>query len=151
MTKMTLEQFYENGDLEGNDLYIVWYENHALYVGISRNSLWYRWFYSSIGHIRIMDGEWYAGSTIGHVICDNLPESLQWIIELRKYNIQDDTKIIEKNLIKELRPFFNGTHNDSVDTEEEFKLRCKLDLGHRNVKDRRPTAILSFDISKLDQ
>jgi hypothetical protein len=118
---LTFAEFYE-GDYHGN-LYIVWRGSQALYVGITRDHVWNRWF-GNRGHISNIDGNWradYCGSEIGKVIVKNRPESLGWKIELRNIPYPMDLESEERRLIHELRPLCNRTHVQQL-TKEEMDL-----------------------------
>lgn len=79
------EQFM-SGDYEEeehNDLYVLRNEEGVLYVGISRNDIWDRWFSGWGSHmIRTIYGEWYPNSSVGEAVVTNMPASLKWTIEL---------------------------------------------------------------------
>ena len=122
--KMTLEKFHKDYDGDHN-LYIVWCNHHALYVGISRVGIWNRWFASGSQHMFIDGDRWIGLSLIGHAISRNQPESLQWIIELRDY-VTDNLLWIERDLIIELKPLYNSHHSQGL-TDEKFDLKMRLD------------------------
>lgn len=132
--RMSFRRFLDGKYHDGNhNLYIIWKGKQALYVGISHDNIWYRWFKRSWqGHMSFMQkysgtlegGEWVGHSPIGRVIATNLPKSLKWTVELRHYS---DLRLgrAESGLIRELRPLFNSTYRDQL-TNEEHKLVERL-------------------------
>lgn len=122
-----------NGDYEEGlrNLYIIWLKKQALYVGIARDNIWNRWFGSNIRcHMYFAQkysgtregGKWIGSSPIGKAIAKNFPNSLKWRVELRHCN---RVEVVEKQLIKELRPLFNVTYRASL-TDKELKLLERL-------------------------
>jgi hypothetical protein len=136
-------QFLDNKYKEGkHNLYIVWLGNQALYVGIAKDHIRGRWLNrSGQSHMYFAQkysgtregGSWVGLSTIGRVIQRNLPESLQWTIELRHYSVfswskNEQLEDAERRLIGELRPLFNVTYRDNL-TDDENKLVERLEHG----------------------
>jgi hypothetical protein len=102
-----------------------------LYVGISTNDVWVRWFGWG-GHLMWDGNVIYGESTIGEKIENHLPESLRWKIQLwtledcQKYcgqeiAVADSAKTfeeykqaildIEPFMIRKIRPALNKTYN----------------------------------------
>ena len=120
---MTFQQFHKRRLGGLYNLYIIWRGKQALYVGISRQNIWGRWF-SRGGqeHIFNSGGQWHAdfSSPIGKAIIHNRPASLRWKIELR-YTPSRSLAAEEQELIQELRPLFNTIYRPSL-TSKELKL-----------------------------
>jgi hypothetical protein len=95
MITLTFLEFYK-GDYEdvGYSLYFVrGADGQALYIGISANSIWQRWFGGGTGHMTIgFDGKLHGASHIGQVIENNLPLSWEWKIDLLK--VEDCERIL---------------------------------------------------------
>jgi hypothetical protein len=115
-----------------HNLYIIWKDGLALYVGISKTDIRTRWFTAGYGHMSIArhNKQLTGISPIGRVIQRNLPESLDWAVELRHYSTfswTDSEKLIEaeQRLIHELRPLFNTTYRPPL-TEQENELIERL-------------------------
>lgn len=126
MIEITFMQFYKQ---QYEDhlfcLYVMKNGNdEVLYVGISTNNVWERWF-SWGGHM-LWDGMViYGVSPVGEKIEDHLPDSLQWKIQL--WTLQDcvnyckdqlpadasmmTIRDIEPYMIHKLSPALNGIHN----------------------------------------
>jgi hypothetical protein len=108
---ITFGDFMKGNKDGGHNLYIIWRNNQALYIGISTRGAWSRWFSGWSSHMgRNVFGKWYGCSPIGEEVVRNLPDSLQWGVELRYY----DTWYLdneERKLIRELCPLLNDTHN----------------------------------------
>lgn len=120
-----------SGDYPDDDdysIYIVRDNAEVLYIGISRDNIYNRWFSADYSHItKFADGTLRGDSTIGQVIVGNIPNSLQWSIDL--LSIDDCIKLLgdkspckseydnnaleklERYLIGELAPLFNVTYN----------------------------------------
>ncbi len=99
----------------------------TLYVGISTRNVWNRWF-SDRGHMtQNVDGRWFGISAIGQHVVENMPSSLQYVIDL--WTLQDglstfetelrqagyslertDIHCVEPIAIQRLRPTFNVTY-----------------------------------------
>jgi hypothetical protein len=83
MIEITFNDFHDyNYPDEGYELYVM--KNglgDVLYVGISENNIWGRWF--SFGGHMIWDGRHIIGqSSVGEKIADHMPDSLDWKIQL---------------------------------------------------------------------
>ena len=116
---------YEEGE---RNLYIIWRGKQCLYIGVSIDDIWIRWFHRNNRHISIVnDDAWLGSSPIGRVIVYNLPKSLRWKIELREIPLTEtaDLQKAEKQLIRELRPLFNITHRQPL-TPKENRLAKRL-------------------------
>jgi hypothetical protein len=117
---ISFKKFYEYKypERERYNLYIVWRGKQALYVGISTNNVWNRWFGRLAPHIRRAGNKWLEdwSSPIGSVVTHNLPASLRWKIELRYYD--RSLKTIESRLINDLRPLFNITYGPKLNKKE---------------------------------
>jgi hypothetical protein len=147
MITLKFSQFFE-GDFEddGFELYHIRNERReSMYIGISRVSVWDRWFSGSMSHmIALGIREAKGNSTIGEVIERRFPASWEWMIEL--WTRDDCGKILENELgkrrsgdipitdleamlIKKFQPLYNvmhasGLHEDpmiSKALDEEFK------------------------------
>lgn len=99
-----------------HNLYIVWRGKRCLYVGVSRRSIFDRWFVMPACH--------WNNSSIGMVIARNRPASLRWKIELRHViNLQGwELEKAEAQLIAELKPLYNTMGNSHKKTPKEIRL-----------------------------
>lgn len=108
---LTFAEFIKGEKVGRQNLYIVWRDAKALYVGISTTSVWHRWFSGFSSHMaRNVFRQWFGCSPIGEEVAKNTPQSLKWMIELRHYEVlhlHDE----ERRLIQELQPPFNSTYN----------------------------------------
>jgi len=157
MIEITFEDFHEhNFHEEGFVLYVL--KNgldDPLYVGISRNNIWSRWF--AFGGHMIWDGKYIIGqSAVGQKIVDQLPDSLKWKIQLwmlqdcievckdilpplRQYTIE----FVEPFMIKKLSPILNGSYNlqPGKDTTPKSKKEIErgkfLDKMHKKIFDEK--------------
>lgn len=154
---MTFERFFNADYDEGEcNLYIVWRNEQALYVGISESNIWNRWFGNLSPHILINAGGHWRGdysSPIGAAVVCNRPASMQWIIELRYvptvYTIPRwDVKREEGKLIRELRPLFNITHRERL-TDDEYALYCKLSDPTGEIERAKRQALKTLHIPDL--
>ncbi|HET6594537.1 MAG TPA: hypothetical protein VFG81_02870 [Anaerolineales bacterium] len=125
MIEIDFETFH-NQDYEeaGYDLYVM--KNgpgSVLYVGISRQSIWERWFGWN-GHLLWADRVIEGNSPVGRKIVDHLPDSLKWKIQL--WTLPDcidfcsdilpavhfpSIDFIEPYMIQKLSPILNGSYN----------------------------------------
>ena len=151
MDTLTFEKFM-SGDYPDDDysIYIVRNNAEILYIGISRDNIYNRWFAADYSHItKFADGALWGNSKIGQVIVGNMPNSLQWSIDL--LSIDDCIKLLgdkspckskydnnaldrlERYLISELNPLFNvthktkNTHNTHRSTEKYTHFTNRLD------------------------
>ena len=157
MIEITFEDFHEyNFHEEGFVLYVL--KNgldDALYVGISRNNIWSRWF--AFGGHMIWDGKYIIGqSAVGQKIVDQLPDSLKWKIQLwmlpdciefckdilpplRQYTIE----FVEPFMIKKLSPILNGSHNlhpgrdTTPKSKKEIEREKFLDKMYKKIFDEK--------------
>jgi hypothetical protein len=129
-----------------------------LYVGISVNNIWERWFGWG-GHM-LWDGNViYGESPIGMKIEDHLPDSLKWKIQL--WNLKDclefcteellaDTETItihdlEPIIIRKFSPALNGTHNinpgndTTSKSKREIERRDALNQAYKEIFDKKQT------------
>jgi hypothetical protein len=127
----------------------------VLYIGISTNSVWERWFAAG-GHITWNSKIIYGESPIGVKIENHLPESLQWKIQLWTLNdclefCRDElpTEIpeitihqIESAMIRKLSPALNVHYNPKPgkDTtplsQNEINQEKKLDRLYKEMFDK---------------
>jgi hypothetical protein len=127
---MTFREFMD-GNFEGtHNLYIIWYGDRVLYVGISEGNVWNRWFSGDRSHMyqHALTQNWKGETTIGRVVAHNLPESLSWRVDLRYYGIWNnkDLRIEEMNLIRQLRGLFNSMHGVELTKEDNDLIRKLL-------------------------
>ncbi len=132
MITITFQSFFEgkwvDRDNERYELYVVRNHKDILYIGISQSDIWDRWF-GGFGRMKKnAGGYWYSTDTIGRNIIENMPDSLNWSIEL--WTLEDciklfgdkikkmgfsiersDIKDYEKLMIQELWPELNTTYN----------------------------------------
>jgi hypothetical protein len=131
MKSLTFKEFIDGKYVDDDDyaIYIVKNNADVLYVGISRDNIYNRWFTAEHSHIvRTANGTAIRGnSAIGQAIVENLPKSLEWTVILlteaecierlgdrspckSEYDNNALTKL-ERYLISKLQPLFNATHN----------------------------------------
>jgi hypothetical protein len=140
MRALAFSEFYK-GDFEdlGYELYVLRDTNNkAMYVGISRNSIWHRWFGGGTSHMDIGAGEKIFGtSNIGRVMERRFPSSWDWVIELwtkedclevlgKDFEGKDADRInietLEPYMINKFEPLYNimhssGSHEDPLTTK----------------------------------
>lgn len=158
MIELTLLDFH--GQQYSEQEYCLYVVKNAsedvLYVGISVNDIWERWFGWG-GHI-LWDGNIiYGESPIGIKIENHLPDSLKWKIQL--WNLNDcldfctgglplDTSSltlyeIEQVMIGKLSPAINGTHNlnpgkDSAPkSKREVERQKSLDYLYKKIFNKK--------------
>ena len=132
---MTFKEFAKGEWCDNNkgceySLYMVKDGNDALYIGISHDHIYNRWFNPGRAHmpgLRYKISDW-CFSTIGRRIADNRPESEQYTIglftldevrellqteikELNLYSPAMDLEYCEELLIAKMEPFDNTTCN----------------------------------------
>ena len=141
MKVLKFSEFYKGQFADdGYELYIVKdLEEKVMYIGISRDSIWHRWFGGGPSHMD-MDaaGKFFGKSYIGDVIERRLPSSWDWIIELwtredclkackTEFLGRDIDKIkiesIEPYMIVKFEPLYNvmhssGHHEDPLTTKK---------------------------------
>lgn len=149
MRALTFSEFYK-GDFEdiGYELYVLRdSDNKAMYIGISRNSIWHRWFGGGASHMTINTGEqFYGASYIGQVVERRFPSSWDWVIELwtkddclgilrKEFEGKDADRInieaLEPYMINKFEPLYNvmhsgGSHEDPLTTK-------RLDDAYRKL------------------
>lgn len=149
MRTLTFSEFYK-GDFEdiGYELYVLRdSDNKAMYIGISRNSIWHRWFGGGASHMTINNDEKiYGASYIGQVVERRFPSSWDWVIELwakddclgilrKEFEGKDADRInieaLEPYMIKKFEPLYNvmyssGSHEDPLTTK-------RLDDAYRKL------------------
>jgi hypothetical protein len=141
MKSLKFSEFYKGQfEDEGYELYFVKnIEEKPMYIGISRNSIWHRWFGGGPSHMDVdADGKVYGKSYFGEVIERRLPSSWDWIIELwtkeecissckSEFSGRDPDKIeieaVEPYMIAKFEPLYNvthagGRHEDPLTTEK---------------------------------
>ena len=158
MIEITFKDFYEYKYHEDgfHELYIM--KNgieEILYVGISNQTIWNRWFGWNghiIGDARYMVGE----SAVGKKVVDHLPDSWDWKIQLwtlddcvefcadeLKPNRRYDIKMLEPVIIQKLHPSLNTIYNlePGVDhtpkSEKEKQREVELNNAFRNIFDKK--------------
>ena len=85
MKTLRFSDFYKaNYDDTGYELYLLKDSaGAAMYIGISRDSIWHRWFGGGTSHMDCdVAGKIYGKSYIGEIIERRLPSSWEWVIEL---------------------------------------------------------------------
>jgi hypothetical protein len=125
---MKFSEFYKGHFTdEGFELYLVKdIDGQAMYIGISRDSIWHRWFGGGPSHMDTnLAGKVYGKSYFGEVIERRFPGSWDWIIELwtkeecivackSDFSGRNPAKIeieaVEPYMIAKFEPLFNVTH-----------------------------------------
>ena len=125
MIEIDFNSFHEQEYADdGYELYVM--KNgveSVLYVGISRGSIWERWFGFG-GHILWADHVIQGNSMVGQKIVDHMPSALHWKIQLwtledcvqyckDEYPIPATPNIgfIEPFMINKLSPILTGSYN----------------------------------------
>ena len=147
MIEIDFETFH-NQDYEetGYDLYVM--KNglgSILYVGISKQSIWQRWFGLN-GHLLWVDRAIEGNTPVGRKIVDHLPDSLQWKIQL--WTLKDcidfcgamlptthspNIDFIEPYMIRKLSPILNGSYN--LQPGEDTTPKSKKEIERENFLD----------------
>ena len=140
MKLLKFSEFYRGQFADdGYELYIVKDNNEKImYIGISRDSIWHRWFGGGPSHMDAdTAGKIYGKSYIGEVIERRFPTSWDWTIELwtredclkaceAEFSGKDMNKIeiesIEPYMIIKFEPLYNilhggGRHEDPLTTK----------------------------------
>lgn len=126
-----------------------------LYIGISNQSIWGRWFGWG-GHM-MWDGHViYGESSIGEKIEYHLPDSLHWNIQL--WSLQDCIEFLEELIaphvehtiqdieplmIKKLSPALNRTYNytpgkdTTPKSEKEIALEKRVDKAYDEIFNKK--------------
>jgi len=149
MKIVMFSEFYK-GEFDdiGYELYFVRdSDSKAMYIGISRNSIWHRWFGGGASHMDMNANQRLFGtSTIGQIIEKRFPASWDWTIEL--WTKEDCIKVLaeeiegkntdrinieslEPFMINKFEPLYNvmhggGKHEDPLTTR-------KLDDAYRKL------------------
>ena len=158
MIEIDFESFHNKDYLEeGYDLYVV--KNglgDVLYVGISNQSIWERWFGWN-GHMLWVDQVIEGNSAVGQKIVDHLPHSLKWKIQL--WTLEDcavfcrdilpSTRIpsidfTEPYMIRKLSPILNRSYNlnpgrdTTPKSKREIEREKFLDEMYKKIFDNKP-------------
>jgi hypothetical protein len=149
MIPLTFLEFFKGDYFDaGNELYFLRdLDEQALYIGISTDSIWHRWFGSGNGHMIIdFDGEIHGASHIGHVIENNFPLSWEWNLDLlteedcakilaEESDDKDLTKLdivfLEIEMINRFSPLYNVLHGGGY--HEDPKASKKLDDDYKKI------------------
>lgn len=148
MIELTFEEFHEHQyEEQGFHLYVIKNRNAVvLYIGISTNNIWERWF--GFGGHMVWDGKViYGESQIGVKIEDHLPDSLRWKIQLWtlrdcirfcKKELPKDTSLltirdVEPVMIQKLSPALNGTYN--IQPGEDTTPKSKKEIEREKYLD----------------
>jgi hypothetical protein len=157
MIEIDFESFFNQNYEEGEyELYVM--KNglgDVLYVGISKWSIWDRWFGWN-GHLLWIDPIIKGNSSVGQKIVDHLPDSLRWKIQLwtmddcvnfckDEFHIprSPDISFIEPLMINKLSPILNVTYNlhPGKDTtpisKKEIEREKLLDDAYRKIFENR--------------
>jgi hypothetical protein len=157
MVEIDFETFHNQDFVEeGYDLYVM--KNgfgDTLYVGISKQSIWTRWFGWN-GHILWSEDLIEGTTAVGRKIVDHLPDSLQWKIQL--WTLEDcvtfckdvlptssfsGIEFAEPYMIQKLSPILNGSYNlqpgrDTTPTSKrEIEREKFLDEMYRKIFDNQ--------------
>ena len=154
MIEITFREFfeYEYPHDEFYELYIM--KNgleEILYIGISSENIWNRWF-GSRPHIRVGTNYSVGETSVGQKVVDHLPNSWDWKIQL--WTLEDcsefcaeklnpngiyDIKWLEPFMIQKLRPSLNIIYNldpgpdNTPISEKEKKRQAALDKAFREI------------------
>lgn len=149
MKTLLFSEFYEgNYDEHRSELYLIKDpDENVMYIGISRDSIWHRWFGGGTSHMdRDISGKVYGKSYIGEVIERRFPNSWDWLIELwtkedclaicdaefaGKSLDRIEIDLIEPYMIAKFEPLYNvlhggGRHEDPLTTK-------KLDTVYKDL------------------
>jgi len=154
MIEITFREFFEYKYHEDgfHELYVM--KNgldEILYIGISSENIWNRWF-GSRGHIMVGMNYLIGESSVGRKVVDHLPDSWDWKIQL--WTLDDcmtfcagelnpngryTIKWLEPFMIQKLRPSLNVIYNlnPGIDntplSEREKKRMAALDKAYREI------------------
>ena len=149
MIAIKFSKFYSGDyDDDGFELYVIKdSDRKVMYIGVSRDSIWLRWFGGGTSHMDMnTDGKIYGRSYIGEVIERRLPNSWDWVIELwtkedclktlgEEFEGKDGKRInieaLEPYMINKFEPLYNvmyssGSHEDPLTTK-------KLDEAYKKL------------------
>jgi hypothetical protein len=157
MIELAFSEFHEQRYREQQYcLYVVKNgSGDVLYVGISKNDVWERWFGWG-GHFT-WDGDVLSGeSPVGVKIENHLPDSLKWKIQL--WNLEDCLEFcsddfpadlsevtidyLEPIMIRKLFPILNATYNQnpvndtSLRNNKEIEHERLLDQSYKDIFDK---------------
>ncbi len=158
MIEITFKEFYEyrySNDIP-YELYVM--KNglgDVLYVGISSQNIWNRWFGWN-GHITVGPNFMVGASSVGQKVIDHLPDSWAWKIQL--WTLDDclefckdelnpngrySIKWLEPFVIQKLCPILNTTYNlnpgkDSTPkSKKEIEREKLLDKVYRDIFEKK--------------
>jgi len=149
MKTLKFSEFYKGHFADdGFELYLVKdTAGKAMYIGISRDAIWHRWFGGGPSHMDTSPaGNLYGKSYIGEVIERRFPGSWDWIIELwtkeeclsyckNDFSGRDLAKIkiesIEPYMIAKFGPLYNVTHAGGH--HEDPLMTEKLDTIYKDL------------------
>ena len=158
MIEVDFESFHNQDYVEeGYDLYVV--KNglgDVLYVGISKQSIWERWFGWN-GHILWLDNVIEGNSSVGQKIVDHLPVSLTWKIQLWTYEDcitfckdlipatmrNPGISFLEAFMIQKLSPILNVNYNlqpgkdTTPKSQQEIERERLLDQLYRDIFEKK--------------
>jgi hypothetical protein len=148
MIELTFQEFHEHHyEEDGFRLYVIKNRHGGvLYIGISTNNIWERWF--DFGGHMVWDGKViYGESPIGVKIEDHLPDSLRWKIQL--WTLDDCIRFCRKELpnntsaltihdvepvmIQKLCPALNVIYN--INPSEDTTPKSKKEIEHEKYLD----------------
>ncbi len=157
MIELDFERFHNQDYIEeGYDLYVM--KNglgDVLYVGISKQSIWIRWFGWN-GHVLWADRVIEGNSPVGKKIVDHLPDSLKWKIQL--WTLEDcinfcrdilptirisNIDFIEPYMIQKLSPILNGSYNrrpgkdTTPKSKREIERERSIDELYKKIFDKK--------------
>ena len=157
MIEIDFETFHNQDFVEeGYDLYVM--KNglgDTLYVGISKQSIWTRWFGWN-GHILWSENAIEGITPVGRKIVDHFPDSLRWKIQL--WTLEDclafckdvlptinisSVDFIERYMIQKLSPILNGSYNlqprrdTTPKSKREIERDKVLDEMYRTIFDKK--------------
>lgn len=154
MIEISFREFFEYTYHEDgfHELYVLKNGlNETLYIGISSENIWNRWF-GPRGHVMVGHNYLIGESSVGRKVVDHLPDSWEWKIQLwtlenckafcanelnptGRYDIQ----WLEPIMIQKLRPSLNVIYNlnPGIDnmplSEKEKKRQDALDKAYRDI------------------
>ena len=149
MKALLFSHFYR-GDYDdlGYELYLIKdFADNVMYIGISRDFIWHRWFDGGTSHMDVdMKGRIYGKSYIGEVVERRFPISWNWIIELwtkedclkacvailSNMNLGEiGIEVIEPYMINKYNPLYNVAHGDG--RHEDRLTTKKLDALYKRL------------------
>jgi hypothetical protein len=126
-------------------------DEKVLYIGISRDSIWHRWFGGGTSHMEVdAAGKIWGKSYVGEAIERGFPKSWEWIIELwtredclrtckSEFSKRNITKVgielIEPYMIAKFEPLYNVMHN----RRSHQNLQCQtIYMARITIRSHRP-------------